>query len=111
MNITYIILAAVYIFGLGTYAYNHRNNTDNDKISSVEKRITLKTDSFVEDYSDCFLYISHIKNDQKKEDKEEQSAFLYKTPVNTINKHLINSGWWSCYNHQLPDITRPSPIV
>ncbi len=111
MNITYIILAIVYIFGLGTYAYNQRNNADDNDIAVLEKRITIKTDSSDNIYSDCFFYVSHVRIKTEKENKEKQYAIHCKITILPNKKYLVNSDWWSSYNQQLPDMTRPSPLI
>ena len=105
-HITYIVLALLYIFGYGTYALNlkkqkHEELAEAKSISFGKTELKKDSATYFFNKQTCksctkaiarqFIKIKHCCN--KKEVKKK--SLIY--PV------------WTCFNHTLPNITRPSP--
>ncbi len=110
MNITYIVLAIVYIFGYGTYALNQRKTSDDDFAQINVERFNIKVEPTDYTNSNCFVYSLHSCYTQQKTVVKNKQKSLSKTVDFSYKYYVFDFSFRINYNQQLPVTTRPSPI-
>ncbi len=107
-HITYIILALIYVFGYSTYALNSKKQKSED--IPLDKSITYQKPSTSTVVKTFYVNINTCTSYSDTKEKK-QSIKTYNIRFIKHKLKTYDCKTWTSYNCQLPNITRPSPML